>query len=161
MTCRPFRALALALAVALALVAALAAPLQAATPSPAEAEIARLERDWNDAYGANELAKYFGSYADDAVLIFYGARSTVADYRKSWTASVSAGDRPESVKLSDLVIRVAPGGDTAVASYLLAVRTRHPNAASTDELAFESDVWQKRGGAWKVVHVHYSAVPPK
>jgi ketosteroid isomerase-like protein len=157
MTRLPLRAL----AAALVLVATLVPPLQAATPTAAEAEIARLERDWNDAYGANDLPKYFGAYADDAVLIFYGERSTVADYRKSWTASVNGGDRLEAVRLTDLVIRIAPPGDTAIASYQLEVRTRHANAKPTDERAFESDVWQKRGGAWKVVHVHYSAIPAK
>ena len=151
-----------ALAASLALVAALVPPVHAAAPSPAEAEIARLERDWNDAYGANDLTKYFGAYADDAVLIFDGERSSLADYRKSWTASVASGDRLESVKLTDLVIRVAPSGDTAVASYQLEVRTRHPAGRATDdEHFFETDVWQKRGAAWKVVHVHYSAVPHK
>ncbi len=151
-----------ALAAASALAAALVPPVHAATPAAVEAEITRLERDWNDAYGANDLPRYFGVYADDAVLIFDGARSSLADYRKSWTAAVAGGDRLESVKLADLVVRVAPSGDTAVASYQLEVRTRHPAGKPTDdERFFETDVWQKRGAAWKVVHVHYSAVPAK
>jgi len=158
MTRRPLRTL----AAGLALVAALLPPAGATTASPAEAEIARLERDWNDAYGANDLPKYFAAYADDAVLIFDGERSTLADYRKSWTASVASGNRLESVKLADLVIHGAPSGDTVVASYQLEVRTRHPAGKATDdERYFETDVWQKRAGAWKVVHVHYSALPAK
>ena len=158
MTRRLIRALASGVALAMALVP----PAPATTPSPVDAEIGRLERDWNQAYGANDLPKYFGVYADDAVLVFDGERSSLADYRKSWTASVAAGNRLESVRLTDLVIRAAPSGDTAVASYQLEVRTLHPAGKATDdEHFFETDVWQKRGGAWKVVHVHYSAVPAK
>jgi ketosteroid isomerase-like protein len=150
------------LAAALALAVAGPTPLYAASVRGVDAEIARLERDWNGAYGANDLPKYFAAYADDAVLIFDGERSSLADYRKSWSAAVASGNRLESVQLSDLVVRVAPSGDTAIASYRLEVRTLHPAGQATDdEHFFETDVWQRRGGAWKVVHVHYSAVPSK
>ena len=134
---------------------------RAATPAAAvEPTIARLEREWNDAYGANQLAKYFAAYADDAVLIFDQTRTPLAEYRKSWTESVKTSPL-ESVQLADLVIRVAPSGDTAVASYRIDVHTRHADGKSTVEHAFETDVWQKRGDAWKVVHVHYAVAPAK
>ncbi|HUO78923.1 MAG TPA: nuclear transport factor 2 family protein [Steroidobacteraceae bacterium] len=148
----------LALACALALLCGLAPAARAAPPPAAalEREITRLEQDWNAAYGANDLPKYFAQYADDAVLIFDDGRSSLAAYRKSWTESVQGGSPLESVRLSDLVVRVAPGGETVVASYRLDVRSRHPDGKVSDEHAFETDVWQPRGGAWKVVHVHYS-----
>ncbi len=125
-----------------------------------ERDIERLEKDSNEAYAANNLPKYFGYYAEDAVLIFYNERTTVPAYRKMWTESVKT-DPVESVKLSDLVIRVLPARDTAIASYQLRVRTRHAGSKVTDERAFETDVWSNQGGSWKLTHVHYSVTPPK
>jgi ketosteroid isomerase-like protein len=132
----------------------------AADPASIQKEILRLERDYNDAYAANDLPKYFGYYSTDAVLIFYNKRTSLADYRKEWTESVRT-EPIESVKLSDIVIRVAPSGDTAIASYQIDVRTRHAAGKSTDEHAFETDVWFKRAGSWTITHVHYSTKPDK
>jgi uncharacterized protein (TIGR02246 family) len=132
----------------------------AAAPTAVEQEIMRLEQSSNDAYAANDLPKYFGYYAEDAVLIFYNKRTPLADYRKSWPESVKT-EPIESVKLSDMVIRVVPSGDVAIASYQIEVRTKHPDGKATDENAFETDVWVHRGGAWRITHVHYSAAPAK
>ena len=133
---------------------------QAAEPASIQKEILRLEQDYNDAYAANDLPKYFAYYAADAVLIFYNKRTSLADYRKEWTESVRT-EPIESVKLSDMVIRVGPSGDTAIVSYQIDVRTRHAAAKSTDEHAFETDVWFKHGGSWTITHVHYSTKPEK
>jgi ketosteroid isomerase-like protein len=146
---------------ALALFCLAQSAAQAGLQTAVEREIAHLEKDVNDAYAANHLDKYFGYYADDLVAIFYNARSTLADYRKFWTESVRAGNPVVSVKISDLVVRVSPAGDSAIASYQIDVRNRHADGRTTDEHAFETDVWLRRGGAWKIAHAHYAlATPP-
>jgi len=132
----------------------------AASSAGLEQEIARLEKDCNDAYAANNLPKYFGYYADDAVLIFINERTTVPAYRKMWTEEIKT--KPlESVKLADMVIRVMPAADTAIASYQIEIRTHQPGGKMTDERFFETDVWVHKGDAWKLGHVHFSAIPPK
>jgi ketosteroid isomerase-like protein len=136
---------------------------QAASPASSaglEQEIALLEKDCNIAYGANKLPKYFSYYADDAVLIFLDERTTVSAYRKMWTEEIKT--KPlESVKLSDMVIRVMPAADTAIASYQIEIRTHQPGGKITDEKFFETDVWVHKGDAWKLGHVHFSAISPK
>src|SRR5262245_43413212 len=133
---------------------------QGAPSKGAEQEIARLEKECNDAYAANDLSKYFNYYADDAVLIFFNERTTVAAYRNMWTEEIKT--KPlESVKLSDMVIRVMPSADTAIASYQIEVRTRQPGGGVTDERSFETDVWIHKADGWKLGHVHYSTIPPK
>lgn len=131
-----------------------------ASPAGLEQEIARLEKDCNDAYAGNNLPKYFSYYADDAVLIFSNERTTVPAYRKMWTEEIKT--KPlESVKLTDMVIRVMPAADTAIASYQIEIRTHQPGGKMTDERYFETDVWSHKGDAWKLVHVQFSAIPPK
>ena len=77
------------------------------------------------------------------MLIFYNERTTLAAYRKSWPESVKT-EPIQSVKLSDMVVRIVPSGDVAIASYQIEVRTGHPNGKATDEHAFETDVWVNR-----------------
>lgn len=148
-----------AAALALTLLASLGGAARAAAPdaSAVERQIARLEQGFNDAYGANDLPRYFAYYADDLVALFPEGRTTLPAYRTMWTAYVGAGNRLESVRLSDLVIRVSPAADAAIASYALAVRTRLKDGKVTDERYHETDVWLKRHGRWQVAHVHYSA----
>ena len=122
-------------------------------------EILKLEQGFNEAYGANDLDKYFAYYADDLVVWFPEGRSTLADYRKEWTAEVNKGNRLVSAKFTDMVIRVSPAGDEATASYRLAVRSHLANGKTTDENFLETDIWLKRGDRWQVAHVHYSAAP--
>ena len=130
--------------------------------SPEEAEISRLEEEYNAAYATNDLDHYFSYYGDDLVTIFYNARSTLPEYRKVWTDDVRSGKLAVvSADISDMVVRVSPKGDSAIASYQLQVRNRHAGGKVTDEHAFETDVWFRRAGDWKLVHAQYSlAVPP-
>jgi ketosteroid isomerase-like protein len=131
----------------------------AAAESAAEREILALEQSFNDAYGANDLPKYFGYYADDLVAIFPAGRTDLATYRREWTAAVAAGDRLVWSRPSDMHVRMSPAGDTAIASYLLDVRTRLHDGNFTEEHFQETDVWLRRNGYWQVAHIHYSVAP--
>src|SRR5215475_3353037 len=126
-----------------------------------EEEIRALEQRINAAYEANDLPKYFSYYAPDFSQFLPEGRSDLAAYRKEWSAYIGEGNRIEKVAISDLHVQVGPGGDTAVASYLLHVRTKLKDGKVTDEDNQESDVLFKRNGEWKVVFLHYSAAPKK
>ena len=139
-----------------ALTASLLPAAHAATDTGAvEREITQLEQVWNDAYGANDLPKYFGYYAENPLLVFYNKRTTLADYRKEWTSATKT-EPVQAAKMSDLKLEVDPSGDTAVASYQLDVSTKHADGKVTVEHAFEMDVWFKQKGGWRVNAVHYS-----
>ncbi len=123
------------------------------------ADIRRLEVEFNAAYGANDLDKYFAFYAGDAILWFPEGRTDVPAYKKEWTDYIKTGAALEQAKFSDLHIRVSPQGDTAIASYLLHVTTRAADKSVTDEDFQETDVWFKTPAGWKITHVHYSPAP--
>jgi ketosteroid isomerase-like protein len=147
---------------AVALTVTLLALILSAPPAATAAtsdEIRKLEQEMNDAYAANDLAKYFGYYADDLTQWLPEGRTDLPAYKKSWSAYIGAGAKIQSVKLSDLHIQVGPSGDTAVASYLLHVATKEKDGKLTAGDYRESDVWFKRGGTWRVVFLHYSEVP--
>jgi ketosteroid isomerase-like protein len=115
----------------------------------------------NAAYAANDLPTYFAYYADDFTQWLPEGRTDLPQYKKEWTQFIRSGGKVESDQISDMHVQVGPAGDTVVASYLLHVSTRSPKGQVSDEDFHESDVWFKRDGVWKVVHLHYSPAPKK
>jgi len=152
-----FAIVALFLIVPAAFVAISARPL----PSSVEDEVRDFEQRANAAYEANELPKYFSFYATDFSQFLPEGRSDLAAYKKEWSEYIGEGNRVQKVDLSDMHIQVGPNKDTAVASYVLHVRTKLKDGKSTAEDNQESDVLFKRNGEWKVVFLHYSAAPKK
>ncbi|MBS1840924.1 MAG: nuclear transport factor 2 family protein [Acidobacteria bacterium] len=130
-----------------------------AQPASAEQEIRDFEKRANAAYEANDLAKYFSFYADDFTQYLPEGRTDLPAYKKEWTDYIGQGNRVEKVELSDMQVQIGPSGDSAVASYILHVRTKLKDGKITEEDNQESDVLFKRNGQWKVVFLHYSAAP--
>ena len=89
------------------------------------AEIQAAKIAFEDAYGTNDVEKYFSFYADDAKVYFGGAaRGEVAPYQKMWTALMAAGGGVELNKLTDLQIDVVPSGDVAVVTTIKKARRK-------------------------------------
>jgi ketosteroid isomerase-like protein len=121
-----------------------------------KADITQLETEFNAAYAANDLDKYFGYYSGDVILWFPEGRTDLPSYKKEWTEFVKSGGKILAGTVSDMNIRFSPQGDSAIASYLLRVKTQGTDKKVTDEVFQETDVWFKAAGSWKIAHVHYS-----
>lgn len=121
-----------------------------------EAEVRAMTEVFNTAYASNDADTYFGCYTENSTLFFFGARQAVADYSKEWRALIAAGGGAVKNDMSDLQIRVLPGGEAAIATYFVDNRSRTADGEVTDAKAFETDVWQKIDGEWKIVSLHYS-----
>jgi ketosteroid isomerase-like protein len=121
-----------------------------------KADIDKLEKDFNAAYAANDIEKYFGYYADDAVLWFPEGRTDIPSYKKEWTAYLKTGAQIQAAVMSDSHVRFSPQGDTAIASYLLHLKTQEADKKVKDEIFQETDVWFKTAAGWKITHVHYA-----
>lgn len=129
--------------------------VHAADAGPAE-QITRIEAAMNAAYAANDLARYFSYYADDFRGLFPDGPTTLAQYRKEWTAYVQGGGGVDAFTYTDIQVQVSPSGDAAVASYRATARTHDAGKPPVEEKYLETDVFFKRQGGWKLVEVHYS-----
>ena len=116
---------------------------------------------FDHAYATNDVETYFSFYADDATVYFYGARQDVAAYHELWTALMEAGGGVELNEMSDLKVQVMPCGDVAIATSFVDNRTCDPDGTKSTVKAFETDVWQKIDGDWKIISLHYSEIPPE
>lgn len=121
-----------------------------------EKEVRAAAEDFNDAYETNDLERYFSYYADGAVLYWSGERQEVGAYYDEWRAMIEAGGGVEKNELSDAVFQVLAGGNVVVASYFIHNVTRSPDGTRSEADYYESEVWQKIDGMWKVVNLHYS-----
>src|SRR6267142_3871754 len=88
-----------------------------------EQEVRNFEQRANAAYEANDLPKYFSFYASDFTQFLPEGRTDLEKYKKDWTAYIADGNRVEKVEISDMHIQLGPSKDTAIASYLLKVRS--------------------------------------
>lgn len=124
-----------------------------------EAEIRAATTAFNDAYVGNDVEAYFAYYADDPLIYFSGDRQDVDAYHAQWAEMVAAGGAVVKSDQSDLRIQVMPGGEVAIASYFVdyALRGRDGNVSASK--GFETEVWQKIDGEWKIVNLHYSEIP--
>ena len=129
--------------------------------SSADAAVQNTIKAFNGAYASNKAEDYFSHYTDDAMLYWDGARQKVSAYHEGWTELIAAGGAVEKNELSDIQVKVMPGGNAAVASYFIDYRLREPDGEVFTTKAFETDVWQKIDGAWKVVSLHYTEIPPE
>lgn len=112
---------------------------------------------FNRAYERNELEEYFSHYADDLTLWFESGRVSLPEYKKSWYQLIENGGGVEKNQVSDLRVQVGPSQDTAIATYVVDVVTRGADGTRTSERAWETDIWFKREGQWKIVHLHYNS----
>ena len=117
---------------------------------------------FDHAYAKNDVEDYFSFYADDATVYFGAvARQDIAAYHKMWTALMDAGGGVELNEMSDIQVQVMPSGDVAIVTSFIDNRTRSPDGTTATSRAFETDVWQKIDGKWKIISLHYSGISAK
>ena len=92
----------------------------------------------NAAYAANDLPTYFSYYSKDFTQWLPEGRTDLPQYEKMWTGFIKSGGAVESDEISDMHIQIGPSGDTAVASYLLHVKTRSPKKKRSPTRCFRS-----------------------
>ena len=130
----------------------------AAHHESAEDEVRAAAEAFDKAYATNDVDTYFGYYADDATVYFFGERQDMSAYHKEWSAMMEAGGGVELNKMSDVVIQVMPGDEIAIVTSFIDNRTRSPEGDVSTVKAFETDVWQKIDSEWKIVSLHYSEI---
>lgn len=142
----------------IAFIVAFCLPLAAtaADDDAIENEVRAATEDFNDAYRNNDIERYFSYYAEGAVVYWFGERQDLDAYYEEWRTMIEAGGGVETNELTDHVFQVLADGEVVVASYFVHNVTRSPDGSKTAGNYYESEVWEKIDGKWKVVNLHYS-----
>lgn len=127
----------------------------------ADAEVRKFVADYNGYYAANDMDRYFASFASDLTQWWPSGRVDLATYERDWRRGVAAGGGVTKVEVKDLQVQVDPSGDASVATYVLEVTPRRKGKpVDRIERYQETDVLFKRDGAWTIVHVNYGPAAP-
>jgi len=129
--------------------------------SDARAEVREAAAALVAAFGAHDVAGYFGSFAPDATFLFYttprrlGSR---AAYEEEWRAWEGDGFRVLGCESLEGEVQLLTDD---VAAFTHRVRTRVRTAGGVQDLAERETIVFRReaDGRWLGVHEHLSAEP--
>jgi ketosteroid isomerase-like protein len=119
------------------------------------AEIGELHRKRGEDWVGRQAEAYLSFYWDDAVIFAVDKRMTLAELRRAFVALLEAGGGPLMIDLppvDDIVI--SSRGDAATTSFEWRSRSRSADGVDTDRLAYETNVWYRRNGIWKIIRMH-------
>ncbi len=94
------------------------------------------------------------------MVYWYGERQDLDAYYKEWKELIESGGGVETNEVSQEIFQVLPGGKAVVASYFIINVTRYPEGETIAGNFYETEVWQKIDGEWKVINLHYTEIVP-
>jgi ketosteroid isomerase-like protein len=120
----------------------------------ANSEIPDLHRKRGDALLHREADRYLAFHWDDAVLFIFDHRMTFDEMRRRLPL-LAAGSEAITVELppADGLI-ISESGDAATTSFQWRTRIRNSKGVLFDRVNYETDVWYRRNGIWKVICMH-------
>ncbi|MFC5754057.1 YybH family protein [Actinomadura rugatobispora] len=128
-----------------------------ADPTGAEEEVRRVHREWSRGTAEKDLDAMMAHIAEDVVsyeheepLQYVGVEAV----REVCERNLDAGGAEVGLDIPDLKVLVRD--DLAVAWGLNHVRVARPGGGSTDSWSRGTRVFQRRNGAWAMVHQHLS-----
>jgi ketosteroid isomerase-like protein len=123
-----------------------------------QTEVLKVIREFNRAFAANDVERYFHFVADDITVLTpsnpYRVEGLAAD-REEFEFSLRAGTTRIGY-FQEMQPHVQVYGDTAVVTYFSRGSYGAGERAQTHYLK-ETDVLTRRSEGWKIVHIHVSA----
>jgi ketosteroid isomerase-like protein len=128
------------------------------SPSPADdsaiSAIRDLHRERREALLQRQSEPYAASFWEDAILFIFDHRMTVDQMRRRLPL-LAAGSEAITVEfppVDDMVI--SESGDAATTNFQWKTRIRNVEGALLDRVHYETDVWYRRNGIWKIICMH-------
>lgn len=115
-------------------------------------EIEQLERAYNDARLANDIAALNRMTAPDYFAV--SARGTTREVGNERTEPVNTTPSGVMEKSELRSMRVKVYGDSAVSTYEQRLEARQKQGGSVEVKVVSTKVWVKRGGQWLIVLMH-------
>lgn len=131
--------------------------MQAAAMSAAEAEVWRTIEEWNAAFAANDVARYF-SFIDPDIIVLTPSNpyrvEGAADDRAEFGFGLERGYSQVGY-FEEVAPIVRVYGELAVATYF---NRGHYGPESGGQMVYlkETNVLRRVDGRWRIVHIHVS-----
>ena len=121
--------------------------------SPLDA-IRKLHRERREALLQRQPEPFAACYWDDSVLFIFDHRMTFDQLRRR-LPFLAAGSEAVTVEFPPLdEIAVSESEDAATTSFQWKTRIRNSEGVVFDRVHYETDVWYRRNGTWKIISMH-------
>ncbi len=122
-------------------------------------ELRKAIRRKDDAYRAGDIAGYLKADAPDVQVYFAGSLMTFEEARRLNERQFAGGGKILEYQIADPdQISFSAAGDAATVCYPWRERFRYGDGRVTDTDYYETNVWYRRNGEWRIVHIHISTV---
>jgi ketosteroid isomerase-like protein len=119
------------------------------------AEISELHRKRGQDWVQRRADAYLSYYWDDALLFTVDQRIALPELRRAFVALLASGGGPLTIELPEVDnIVISSGGDAATTTFEWRARSRSEDSIDTDRTYYETDVWYRRNGVWKIIRMH-------
>src|SRR5262245_16511607 len=113
-----------------------------------------LHRGRREALLQRQPEMYSAFFWDDSVLFIFDHRMTVDQMRRRLPL-LAAGSEAIAVEFPPVDnLPISESGDAAITSFQWKTRIRNSEGVVFDRVHYETDVWYRRDGIWKVICMH-------
>ena len=121
-------------------------------------ELRGIMRRLPEIYRSGDVQGYLAHYAPDMSAFYSGTLLGSEGARKFLTSLFAGGGKTLDFQMGDLKMQFSEGGDAAIVSYPWRERFLFEDGHETDTDYYETDVWLRRNGEWKIANVHQSTL---
>lgn len=122
------------------------------------AELRDIMRQLPNLYRAGDLEGYMHFYAPDITANYSGLFTDFAGACKFMRSLFAGGGKTLKFEMGDPKFQFSESTDAAVVSYPWREHFLFNDGHQTDVEYYETDVWLRRNGEWKIANVHQSTV---
>lgn len=111
-----------------------------------------------DIYRAGDISAYLAHYAPDISAYFSGILMSSEEARKFITSLFEGNGKTLDFQMGDPQVQFSESEEAAIVRYPWREHFRYGDGRETDTEYYETDVWFRRNGEWKIVNIHQCTV---
>jgi ketosteroid isomerase-like protein len=109
-------------------------------------------------YRSGDIDSYLEHYAPDISAYYSGTAMTAIEAHQFIKSLFEGGGKTVKFEMTSPLVQFDESTEAAIVSYRWREHFRFNDGHETDTEYYESDVWYRRDGKWKIVNVHQSTI---
>ena len=121
--------------------------------------IRKLHVERGKAYGRGDVEGYLSYYADDASMFIFAKESKLEEMAREVRSLFERGGRVVTLDIpAEPEVLLNEAGDAAVVAFAWRETFKNPDGTITNSRFYETDIWFRRRGQWKIVKFHFTTL---
>lgn len=119
-------------------------------------DLRNIMRRLPEIYKEGDIAGYLSHYAPDITANYSGALVNSNEARAFLKSLFAGNGKTLSFQMGEPQIQFSENEEAAIVRYPWREHFQYDDGRETDIEYYETDVWYRRNGEWKIAHVHQS-----